>query len=241
MVQQVSWGDGSGDKIYLTFSSGAGDQTVAVSSDENTGTSERTKTVTFQTTAGGTVSRTLTVKQAGRTPTTYTARLVPSSYGRSSTSYVTVTNPTYMYENTDDTSDYCTIRGRAGRSSNSTYYAFINGFNFSAVPSGATVKSFAVKIRCYRNSYENTGSSYRIRLASAANNNNVISNTTTTTDIGTSQSVITIPTGSLTWDTLKGYGSGFSIEIRLRNTSTSNSQYPYVYVYGAEIEVTYEL
>lgn len=168
-----------------------------------------------------------------------TIRLIPSSYGRSNTNYVTVTDPSNMYYNTDHTLNYCSIRGRGGRSTNSTYYAFINGFNFDDVPDNAQVSAFTVKIRCYRNANQSTGSSYRLRLASSASNNSVISGTTTSTDIDITQSVITIPTGSLTWSTLKNYGSGFSIEVPLRNTSTSSSQYPYVYVYGAEIEVTY--
>lgn len=163
-----------------------------------------------------------------------TIRLVPSSYSRSSTSRVTVTNPANMYYNTDHTDSYCSIRGR--NNANNTYYAFINGFNFDDVPSNATVSSFTVKIRCYRNSYQQTGSSYNLRLASTASNSSVISSTTASTAIGTSTSVITIPTGNLTWSQLSGYGSGFSIEIPLR---PSSSQYPYVYVYGAEIEVTY--
>lgn len=168
-----------------------------------------------------------------------TIKLVPSSYSVSNASYVTVTNPSNMYYDTSHSANYATLRGRAGRSSNSTYYAFINGFNFNDVPSTAQVTAFTVKIRCYRNSYQNTGSSYRLRLASSASSSSVISNTTTSTDIGITESVITIPTGNLSWSTLKNYGSNFSIEVPLRNTSTSSSQYPYVYVYGAEIEVTY--
>ena len=168
-------------------------------------------------------------------------KIVPSHYDRSNTSYVTVTNAANMYHDTDHTANYASLRGRGGRSSNSTYYAFINGFDFSVIPPIATVNSFTVRIRCYRNQYQNTGSSYRMRLCSSASNSNVISGTTTSTDIGTSATVITIPTGSLTWNQLAGYGSNFSIEVRLRNTSTSSSNYPYVYVYGAEIEVDYTL
>ena len=163
-----------------------------------------------------------------------TIRLVPSSYGRSSTTRVAVTNPENMYYNTDHTSAYCSIRGR--NSTSSTYYAFINGFNFDDVPANAVVSSFVVKIRCYRNTYQQTGSTYRLRLASSASNNSVISGTTMSEDIGTTADVYAIPTGDLTWSQLKNYGSGFSIEIPLR---PSSSQYPYVYVYGAEIEVTY--
>lgn len=172
---------------------------------------------------------------------TQTVRLVPSAYTASNTNYVTITNPTNMYNNTDHTSNYATLRGRAGRSSNSTYYAFIRGFDFDDVPSDANVTSFKVKIRAYRGSYMATGSSYRIRLASSASSSSAISNTTLDSDITTTSggTVYEIPTGNLTWSTLSNYGSNFSIEVPLRNSSTSSSNYPYVYVYGAEIQVTY--
>lgn len=174
-----------------------------------------------------------------------TARLVASSYARSSTNYVTVTDPGNMYNNVDHTANYCTLRGRAGRSqSTSTYYAFINGFDFDEIPSQATVTGFKVKIRAYRGSYQSTGNdSYRIKLASSASNSSAISGTTLSEDITTTSGgeVYEIPTGNLTWNTLKSYGANFSIEIPLRNSSTSSSNYPYVYVYGAEIEVTYTM
>ena len=165
-----------------------------------------------------------------------TIRLVPSAYTRSSTNRVTVTDPNNMYYNTDHTANYCSIRGR--NSSSNTYYCFIHGFDFNQVPSNANVTGFRVLIRCYRNSYLSTNSSYAIRLASTPSSSSAISNTTmsdtiTTTSGGT---VYEIPTGSLTWSTLESYGTNFSIDIPLRSTS---SQYPYLYVYGAEIEVTY--
>lgn len=151
---------------------------------------------------------------------------------------MTVTNPSYMYDDTSDTSDYATIRGRAGRSSNSTYYCYLHGFNFSAVPSDATVTGFTVKIKGYCNSYQSTGSSYRVRLCGSATNS-AITGTTCSSDWSTSTTTLTIPTGSLTWEQIVNYGSGFSIQLRLRNNQTSSSYYPYLYIYGAEIEVTY--
>lgn len=168
-----------------------------------------------------------------------TVKLKPSAYTVSNASYVVVSDATNMYNDTDHTASYASLRGRGGRSSNSTYYAFVHGFDFNVIPSNAVVSSFAVKIRCYRNSNQNTGSSYRLRLASSPSNSSAISGTTVSTDIGMTASVITIPTGNLTWAQMSGYGSDFSVEIPLRNTSTSSSQYPYVYVYGVEIEVTY--
>lgn len=166
-----------------------------------------------------------------------TIRLVPSAYTRSSTSRVTVTNPDNMYYNTDHTANYCSIRGR--NSTSNTYFAFIHGFNFGDVPTGATVSSFAVKIRCYKNSYLQQGSStYRPKLCSTPSNSSIIGGTYLDSDVTTTSGgdVYTFPTTNLSWNTLKGYGSNFSIEIPLRANA---SQYPYLYVYGAEIEVTY--
>ena len=142
-----------------------------------------------------------------------------------------------MYNNTDHTTNYASLRGR-NQNSTTAYYIFIRGFNFNDVPSNAIVTSFEVKIRCYRNSYQRTGDNYRLRLSSSTSINNVITNSITSTEIGTTASVITIPTGDLDWNTLSDYGSNFSIVVPL--SSTSNSR-PYVYVYGAEINVTYSL
>ena len=167
-----------------------------------------------------------------------TVKLTASAYTRSNSNYMTVTNPSYMYDDTSDASNYATIRGRAGRSSNSTYYCYLHGFNFSAVPSNATVTGFTVKVKGYRNSYLSTGSSYRVRLTGSTTNS-TISGTTCSSDWGTSATTLTIPTGSLTWSQIVNYGSGFSIQLQLRNSSTSSSNYPYLYIYGAEIEVTY--
>lgn len=165
-----------------------------------------------------------------------TIRLVPSTYTSSNSSYATVySGASNMYNNTDHTANYASLRGR-NNSTTTAYYIFLRGFNFDDVPSNAHVTGFTVKIRCYRNSYQRTGDNYRLRLASTTNINNVIANSITSTEIGTSASVITIPTGDLTWDTLSGYGANFSIVIPLSSTSSSR---PYIYVYGAEIEVTY--
>lgn len=67
MTTQVDWGDGSGDKITLTYAASEGNQTVLVSSDANAGYIERKKDIVFSVTAGGTtISRTLTVVQRGK-------------------------------------------------------------------------------------------------------------------------------------------------------------------------------
>ena len=70
----IPWGDGSGDNIYLTYSSASGDQTVEVSSDANTG-SARSKVVTF-TSGVGNITQQLTVNQAAGGPQYVTDGLV---------------------------------------------------------------------------------------------------------------------------------------------------------------------
>ena len=73
MVTEVSWNDGSGDKIYLSYSASEGNQTVTITSDAHTGYVTRTKDITFTVTAGQTViTRTLTVNQTGKNITIIT-------------------------------------------------------------------------------------------------------------------------------------------------------------------------
>lgn len=232
MQQEIEWSAGSRDKIYVSYNSGSFDDTLSITSDANAGAA-RTKTIKV---SAGNITRNIIVSQPAGGPQTYTLRLVPSSYGRSNNSYVTVTNPDYMYENTDDSSDVCSIRGR--NNSSNTYYCYIRGFNISDVPSNATVTSFKVKIKCYRNSYlRQDGSTYYLHLC---NNTSAIQNTYMSEAVTTSSNgaVYEIPTGSLTWANIKQYGTNFGIRVPLRSTSSSR---PYLYVYGAEIEVTYTL
>ena len=67
MTIQVSWGDGTGEKIYLSYTASEGNQTVSVTSDAHTGYINRSKDITFTATAGGTtISQTLTVIQSGK-------------------------------------------------------------------------------------------------------------------------------------------------------------------------------
>ena len=73
MTTEISWGDGSGDKIYLTYSASEGNQTVQVSSDANTGYINRTKDINFSIVAGETtITRVLTVIQNGKNITIIT-------------------------------------------------------------------------------------------------------------------------------------------------------------------------
>ena len=161
-----------------------------------------------------------------------TMRLVPSTYYRNNSSYVSVTNPNNMYTNTDSTT-YASVQNTRNSTSN-TYYCYLRGFNFGDIPSDAEVTGFTIKIKA-NESYMSTSSSYRMSLY---NGTTSIGSTTVTSSLSTTVQTFTFPIPStLTWETLKGYGSNFGIRIPLRRSSTSSNSY--VYVYGAEIEVTY--
>lgn len=230
-VTEIPWGDGSGDKIYLTYPSASGDQTVQVTSDANTG-SARTKTVTF--TATGTTPKSLTISQDGASGTR-TVKLIPSHYWRSSTAYVTVTNPENMY--TDISSDtYATATST--RKTTAAYYAFVNGFNIEDIPAGANVTSFVVRIRGYRNSRIATAEAYNPCLTNTTNGT-TFDGTTASSTFGTSATTIVLPTGNLTWADIVSDGANFSIRVSV--TRSSSNYQGYIYIYGAEIEVTYTI
>lgn len=161
-----------------------------------------------------------------------TIRLIPSTYAVSSTTYLSVSNASNMYANTDSTT-YATITNTYA--STSSRYLYLRGFNFNDIPSNAIINSFTVKIRGYEKSLS-TSTSYAPRLA---NGTSAISNTTATTTFGTSTKTITIPTGSLTWQQIANYGSNFTIMVYVRRSSKNTTGY--FYCYGAEILVDYTI
>lgn len=161
-----------------------------------------------------------------------TIRLIPSTYAVSSTSYLSVSNASNMYHNTDNTT-YATITNTYA--STSSRYLYLHGFNFDDVPSAAIINSFTVKIKGYEGGLA-TSNSYAPRLA---NGRSAISNTTASTNFDTSVDTITIPTGALTWEQIVDYGSEFTIMVYVRRASRNTTGY--FYCYGAEIEVNYTI
>ena len=164
-----------------------------------------------------------------------TIRLVPSEWYATNAN-VSVSDATNMYNNTDNNTSYATLTHSTV--STGALNVFLRGFNFDDVPSNAIVTDFTIKIKGYE--YRNsTSTSYAPRLAdTGGDGNSPISGTTASTNFDTSASIITIPTGSLTWSDLVNYGSnGLGIRISLKRTNKNNQCY--VYIYGAEIDVTY--
>lgn len=157
-----------------------------------------------------------------------TIRLTPSTYYLSSTSYLSVSNASNMYHNTDNTT-YATVYN--SRSSTSSYYIYLRGFNFDDIPSAATVNNFTIKLKAYESGVS-TSSSYKPYLA---NGTTAINGSCSA--ITTSATVHEFTGVTADWETISEYGSSFGIRINCRRASKNTAGY--VYIYGAEIEVDY--
>lgn len=164
-----------------------------------------------------------------------TIRLVPSTSAVSNSSYASVANASNMYTNTDSTTYGTFTHNRA--STNNTYYGYLRGFNFSDVPSNAIINGWTVKIKASATGHTtSTSSSYYMSLV---NNTTQIGSTSASGRLSTSVQTFTFAEGSLTWETIVGYGSNFGIRIPMRRASSNTADV--VSVYGAEIEVDYTL
>lgn len=158
-----------------------------------------------------------------------TVRLIPSTYYLSNSSYLSVSNASNMYHNTDNGS-YATVTN--SRTSTTSYYIYIRGFNFDAVPDNAVVSSITIKVKGYH-SGGSTGTIYAYGVTTQ------VSSAGSATALTTSASVHTFTNTTIDWATLKGYGSDFGIRINCRRSSRNTTAY--VYIYGAEIEVEYTI
>ena len=154
-----------------------------------------------------------------------TIRLIPSAYSLSNTSYLSISNASNMYTNIDSTT-YATVNHT--RTSTTSYYIYVKGFNFDDIPADAIINSATVKVKAKVTS----AGSY----APALYNNTTSLGQNLSGNIGTTDTISTVDITS-NWETYKGYGSNFGIRLRLnrrsRNTASSMN------IYGAEILVDY--
>lgn len=157
-----------------------------------------------------------------------TIRLVPSTYYLSNSSYLSVSNASNMYANTDNTA-YATVTN--SQTGTNSYYIYLRGFNFDDIDNSWVINSFTVKLKAYESGVS-TSTSYVPYLC----NNTTTLTGCTTTAITTSASVHTF-TCDLDFDDIKDYGSNFGIRINCRRASRNTTGY--MYIYGAEIEVDY--
>ena len=156
-----------------------------------------------------------------------TIRLIPSAYSLSNTSYLRISNASNMYTDTDSTT-YATVNHT--RTSTTSYYIYVKGFNFDNIPTDAIINSATVKVKAKVTS----AGSY----APALYNNTTSLNQNLSGNIGTTVTTSTVDITS-NWETYKRYGNNFGIRLRLnrrsRNTASNMN------IYGAEILVDYTI
>lgn len=157
-----------------------------------------------------------------------TVTLKPSTVYNGSSSYLTITDSNNMCTDTSS-STYGTVQ--CTRSSTSSYYVYLRGFDFDSVPSDATVSNITIKVKGYQ-SNGNTSTLYMYSGTSTQ-----VSACGSGSAFGTSASVITFSNTTIDWDTLKSYGSDLGVRINCRRSSRNNANT--IYIYGAEIDVTY--
>lgn len=160
-----------------------------------------------------------------------TIRLVPSIlYNAAGTSYLTVSNASNAYTDTDSTT-YATVNNVYASTTNR--YVYLQGFNFSDVPSGAIINSFSIKLKASE-SGGTTSSSYRPALCKGTS---TYSNAYCSA-ITTSASVHEF---SFTQDyaTFADDGDDFGIRINCRRSSRNTAAS--FNIYGAEILVDYTI
>lgn len=158
-----------------------------------------------------------------------TIRLVPSKlYNAAGTSYLSVSNASNAYTNTDSTT-YATVTNTY--SSTSNRYVYLQGFNWNDVPSGAIINDFSIKLKASE-SGGSTSSSYRpVLCKGTATYKNAYCSAIT--------SSASVHEFSFTQDfnTFRDDGEEFAIRINCRRGSRNTSAS--FYIYGAEIEVDY--
>ena len=153
-----------------------------------------------------------------------TIKLIPSTYYLTSTSYLSVSNASNMYHDVSNTT-YATVTN--SRTSTTSYYIYIRGFNFDDIPSGAIVNSFNVRIKGnYSGGYSQNMYLYNGTTALSGSASSL------TTSVATREF-----SSTPTWEEIVDAGSDFGIRINCRRSSRNTTSY--IYIYGAEIEVDY--
>lgn len=160
-----------------------------------------------------------------------TIRLVPSIlYNAAGTSYLTVSNESNAFTNTDSTT-YATVDNTYASTTNR--YVYLQGFNWDDIPSGAIINSFSIKLKASE-SGGTTSTSYRPVLCKGTSTySNAYCDAITTS--------ATVHTFSFTqdFDTFRDDGDEFAIRINCRRSSRNTAAS--FHIYGAEIEVVYTI
>lgn len=157
-------------------------------------------------------------------------RLIPSILYNASSSYLTVSNASNAYTDTDSTT-YATIDNTYASTTNR--YVYLQGFNWDDIPSGAIINDFRILLKASE-SGGTTSSSYRPVLCKGTSTYSNAYCSAITTSASVHEFSFT-----QSFDTFRDDGEDFGIRINCRRGSRNTASS--FYVYGAEIEVDYTI
>lgn len=225
MTKSIDWGDGSGDKLTLEYSSATGNQAITISSDPNGTSSSRTKTVTFATSVGG-ASKSISVTQKAFEKKEYTVTLYPSAFV--SGSYSSISNQNNPVGKGSASTSYSQIYLNTGSRATSN---LIYSFDTSSIPADAEI----VSVTCAAKAYISQTNSSRIATrqiqlysgSTAKGSAYTISNSTTAFNMTPG-----------TWNRSEMDDMRIMINVA-RGTSSTTSNY-YVRFYGATLTIKYK-
>lgn len=225
MTKSIDWGDGSGDKLTLEYSSATGNQAITISSDPNGTSSSRTKTVTFATSVGG-ASKSLSITQKGRELKEYTVTLYPSAF--ISGQYASISGQNNPVGKGSTSTSYVTINLKTG--SNAETWAYYS-FDTSSIPENAEIVSVACASKCYINT--TTASRVGTRQVQLFTGTTAKGSAST---VSTSTSALNMSCGTWTRSELN------NCRIRVygkRGTSNTSTTYYFRY-YGSTLTIKYK-
>ena len=230
VTTEIPWGDGSGDKIYLTRNASEGDQVVSVSSDANTGAA-RSKVVTF-TSGVGNIQRQLTINQVAGTPQEQTITRYPSSYDTEHHSYYNLSNVSRAYDDGSvETNGYASINLTRG-SGAETYMYF--KFDLSSIPDNATIEEISLVAKA--NVTTTAGTRLGTRVLQVCRG---------TTAVGTATANMTTSAREYTMDVGTGWTGAnikdLTIKVNVFRGNQATTTSYYCYFYGATLTIKYRV
>lgn len=157
-------------------------------------------------------------------------RLTPSILYNAASSYLTVSDESNAYANTDSTA-YATVNNTYASTTNR--YVYLQGFNWDDIPSGAIINDFRILLKASE-SGGTTSSSYRPVLCKGTSTYNNAYCSAITTSVSVHEFSFT-----QSFDTFRDDGEDFGIRINCRRGSRNTAAS--FYIYGAEIEVNYTI
>lgn len=157
-------------------------------------------------------------------------RLTPSILYNAASFYLTVSDESNAYTNTDSTT-YATVDNTYASTTNR--YVYLQGFNWGDIPSGAIINDFRILLKASE-SGGTTSSSYRPVLCKGTSTYNNAYCSAITTSVSVHEFSFT-----QSFDTFKDDGEDFGIRINCRRGSRNTAAS--FYIYGAEIEVDYTI